>query len=43
MGTPASGTLSSPKSASREKGELMLAVCTDVIVKALRDEFAIKT
>lgn len=40
--TPASGTLSSPKQASREKGELMLSVCTDGIVKALQDEFSIK-
>lgn len=39
--TPASGTLSSPKNASREKGELMLSVCTDGIVQALRDEFSI--
>jgi creatinine amidohydrolase len=39
--TPDSGTLSSPKHASREKGELMLSVCTDGIVKALRDEFSI--
>ena len=41
--TPASGTLSSPKNASREKGELMLSVCTEGIVKALRDEFATTT
>ena len=41
--TPASGTLSSPKHASREKGDLMLAVCTEGIVKALRDEFSITT
>ena len=40
--TPASGTLSSPKNASREKGELMLSVCTDGIVKALEDEFPVK-
>jgi len=39
--TPGSGTLSSPKNASREKGELMLAVCTDGIVQALQDEFSI--
>ena len=39
--TPASGTLSSPRHASREKGELMLEVCTDGIVKALQDEFSI--
>lgn len=39
--TPASGTLSSPRHASREKGELMLEVCTDGIVNALRDEFSI--
>jgi creatinine amidohydrolase len=39
--TPASGTLSSPRHASREKGEILLDVCTTGIVKALRDEFAI--
>ena len=37
--TPASGTLSSPKEASREKGEILLQVCTDGIVAALRREF----
>lgn len=37
--TPPSGTLSSPRNASREKGELLLAVCTEGIVKALGDEF----
>lgn len=41
--TPASGTLSSPKHASREKGELMLSVCTNGIVKALNEEFSPKT
>ncbi|SFR21291.1 Creatinine amidohydrolase, partial [Paracoccus denitrificans] len=34
--TPASGTLSSPKDASAEKGELLLEVCTKGIVAALR-------
>jgi creatinine amidohydrolase len=38
--TPASGTLSSPREASREKGEILLQVCTDGIVAALRHEFA---
>ena len=37
--TPASGTLSSPKHASKEKGEILLDVCTRGITKALRDEF----
>ncbi|WP_267892741.1 creatininase family protein [Paracoccus denitrificans] len=37
--TPASGTLSSPKDASAEKGELLLDVCTKGIVAALRAEF----
>ncbi|MFY0309373.1 creatininase [Leisingera sp. D0M16] len=37
--TPATGTLSSPKDASAEKGELLLNVCTAGIVKALRKEF----
>ncbi|SDJ65448.1 creatininase, partial [Paracoccus denitrificans] len=37
--TPASGTLSSPKDASAEKGELLLEVCTKGIVAALRAEF----
>ncbi len=36
---PASGTLSSPKNATREKGNLLLEVCTDGIVGALRQEF----
>jgi creatinine amidohydrolase len=39
--TPASGTLSSPKHASREKGDILLEVCTEGIVQALRDEFGI--
>jgi creatinine amidohydrolase len=37
--TPASGTLSSPKQSSREKGEILLDVCVAGIVRALRDEF----
>ncbi|PWJ86273.1 creatinine amidohydrolase [Pseudaminobacter salicylatoxidans] len=37
--TPASGTLSSPKEASAEKGEILLQVCADGIVKALETEF----
>ncbi|MCJ1903068.1 MULTISPECIES: creatininase [Paracoccus] len=37
--TPAPGTLSSPKDASAEKGELLLEVCTKGIVDALRAEF----
>lgn len=37
--TPASGTLSSPKDATREKGEILLQVCTDGIVVALETEF----
>ena len=37
--TPASGTLSSPREASAEKGELLLQVCVDGIVKALETEF----
>lgn len=39
--TPASGTLSSPQEASREKGEILLEVCTRGIVGALRHEFAL--
>ncbi len=39
--TPASGTLSSPKHASQEKGEILLKVCTEGIVRALGDEFGI--
>ena len=38
--TPASGTLSSPRDASREKGEILLDVCTRGIIAALRSEFA---
>jgi creatinine amidohydrolase len=38
--TPPSGTLSSPKHASRQKGEILLDVCTSGIVSALRAEFA---
>lgn len=37
--TPPSGTLSSPKEASAEKGEIILDVCTNGIVEALRAEF----
>ena len=37
--TPPSGTLSSPKQASREKGEILLKVCSDGIVEALNNEF----
>ena len=37
--TPGSGTLSSPKEATREKGEILLDVCTRAIVDALRNEF----
>jgi creatinine amidohydrolase len=40
--TPASGTLSSPRQASREKGELLLEVCTDGIVRALEQEFELR-
>ena len=37
--TPVSGTLSSPKEASAEKGEILLQVCVDGIVGALNTEF----
>jgi len=37
--TPASGTLSSPKESSAEKGKILLQVCTDGIVSALTAEF----
>ena len=37
--TPASGTLSSPKQASRDKGEILLKVCSDGITQALKNEF----
>ena len=37
--TPRSGTLSSPKQASREKGEILLDVCVRGIVEALKNEF----
>ena len=37
--TPVSGTLSSPKQASVEKGHILLEVCTKGIVAALRKEF----
>jgi creatinine amidohydrolase len=39
--TPASGTLSSPRLASREKGEILLKVCTEGIVRALETEFGL--
>lgn len=38
--TPSSGTLSSPKASSREKGEILLDVCVRGIVAALRQEFS---
>jgi len=38
--TPDSGTLSSPKDASIEKGHILLDVCTRGILNALRTEFA---
>ena len=38
--TPASGTLSSPKEASKQKGEILLDVCVKGIVGALTEEFA---
>jgi len=38
--TPASGTLSSPKQATAEKGRILLQVCSDGIINALREEFA---
>ena len=37
--TPSSGTLSSPREASAEKGEILLQVCVDGIVAALEAEF----
>lgn len=37
--TPASGTLSSPKEATKEKGDILLDVCTRGIVEALNTEF----
>jgi len=39
--TPVSGTLSSPKHASRDKGEILLSVCTTGITEALAKEFGI--
>jgi len=38
--TPACGTLSSPKGASREKGELIPRVCTEGISNAVREAFS---
>ncbi|MCY1278469.1 Creatinine amidohydrolase [compost metagenome] len=38
--TPACGTLSSAKDASREKGELILQVCTEGIAAAVQEAFA---
>ena len=37
--TPEAGTLSSPREATAEKGELLLEVCTRGIVEALGAEF----
>lgn len=37
--TPPSGTLSSPKDATVEKGEILLQVCTGGIISALKNEF----
>ena len=37
--TPAPGTLSSAKTASREKGELILEVCVQGIADAIGQEF----
>ena len=37
--TPACGTLSSPREASKEKGEILLDVCVTGIVRALKAEF----
>ena len=37
--TPACGTLSSPRDATAEKGDILLDVCTKGIVKALKTEF----
>ena len=37
--TPPSGTLSSPKQASKEKGDILLKVCADGISLALKNEF----
>lgn len=37
--TPASGTLSSPKEASAEKGRILLEVCSEGIARALKTEF----
>jgi len=39
---PASGTLSSPRNASKEKGNILLEVCTNGIVNALTAEFALE-
>ena len=41
--TPCSGTLSSPKEASAEKGQILLQVCGAGIVKALYHEFGGKS
>ena len=38
---PPSGTLSSPKTATKEKGDILLEVCTDGIVAALVKEFSL--
>ncbi|MDE0418653.1 MAG: creatininase [bacterium] len=39
---PASGTLSSPRNATKEKGDMLLEVCTAGIVEALTKEFGLK-
>lgn len=40
MAGPPSGILSSPREAIREKGEILLDVCTRGIGSALRHEFS---
>jgi creatinine amidohydrolase len=37
--TPASGTLSSAKNASREKGEILMSVCVDGIARSVSEKF----
>lgn len=41
--TPCSGTLSSPKNATAEKGDILLEVCTSGIVMALKKEFTLRS
>jgi creatinine amidohydrolase len=41
--TPPSGTLSSAKNASREKGEILLGVCVDGIARSVADKFQSNT